>query len=738
MNNYRNLLDRHHKYLRYLLVLSFITFLILVAATSAQGANCLSVDGVSSGKTVADTDSSITISHTTGSGSDRLMLVGISYNNDFLETVTSVTYNSPTPLALEKVGEIANADDAMVYIYASISPSDGSVVSPDPGTYDVVINFSTNLTQGAIAGVMTFTSVHQTTPLGTFASNQGDDSTPASVNISSAPGELVYGVASAEYDALTTASSGQYERWKDSLSGESTNGAGGTDGGASTVSMTWDLNVAATPSNHWAIGGVSIKPASAGAKNLVMVVGTDDSQPYDSAKQALFESWGWTVAILDSVSAGQATYDNAALNNDVMYISESVSSGNVNTMANDLDIGIVVDEHWVWDDMNFFTNGNTGGSWGSSIYITDNNHYITSPFSTGSLTAYTQDANLADLPYTLATEGQLLATFGATAGGDPTLFAFETGDALYSGTATNRRVGFPSFDSNPSIWTTDFDTLLERSLDWAAGCAGAGGGPTNNDPVLNSIGPKSVEEGQLLEFTISATDPDTGDTLTYSASSLPTGATFNPGTQTFSWTPNVGDAGTYPNVRFTVDDNGTPQGSDFEDITITVTAAGGGGAGTPITAGDVAGYSCSMKITIDNTKVAFTSSEHFPVLISLTDDSLKTSGCGFVTDPDGDDIVFTNATTTLQLYHEIEKYDAATGELVAWVLVPSLSGTADTDIYMYFGDSNVTSPTESPTDVWDSNYVGVWHLDDTSGDTNLREYRRGCVRYGNTGSNRQD
>jgi hypothetical protein len=52
MNNF---LDRHHKYLRYLLVLSFITLVILVAATSAQGANCLSVDGVSSGTTVADT-----------------------------------------------------------------------------------------------------------------------------------------------------------------------------------------------------------------------------------------------------------------------------------------------------------------------------------------------------------------------------------------------------------------------------------------------------------------------------------------------------------------------------------------------------------------------------------------------------------------------------------------------------------------------------------------------------------
>jgi hypothetical protein len=122
-----------------------------------------------------------------------------------------------------------------------------------------------------------------------------------------------------------------------------------------------------------------------------------------------------------------------------------------------------------------------------------------------------------------------------------------------------------------------------------------------------------------------------------------------------------------------------------------------------------------MQITIDHTKVAF-ASENFPVLISLTDDSLTTFDCGFVEDPDGDDIVFTNATTTLQLYHEIEKYDAATGELIAWVLVPSLSGSADTDIYMYFGNSSVTSPTESPTDVWDSNYVGVWHLnEDPSG-----------------------
>jgi len=39
--------------------------------------------------------------------------------------------------------------------------------------------------------------------------------------------------------------------------------------------------------------------------------------------------------------------------------------------------------------------------------------------------------------------------------------------------------------------------------------------------------------------------------------------------------------------------------------------------------------------------------------------------------PDGDDIVFTDASGN-KLNHEIEKYNITTGELVAWVNVTSL------------------------------------------------------------------
>jgi uncharacterized delta-60 repeat protein len=95
-----------------------------------------------------------------------------------------------------------------------------------------------------------------------------------------------------------------------------------------------------------------------------------------------------------------------------------------------------------------------------------------------------------------------------------------------------------------------------------------GVGP-NLPPVLDPIGDKSVNEGQTLTFTVSATDPE-GGLLTYSASNLPSGASFNPSTRTFTWTPSYRQVGSYPNVVFTVTDQGTPQLSDSEAITITV------------------------------------------------------------------------------------------------------------------------------------------------------------------------
>ena len=94
----------------------------------------------------------------------------------------------------------------------------------------------------------------------------------------------------------------------------------------------------------------------------------------------------------------------------------------------------------------------------------------------------------------------------------------------------------------------------------------------NQPPVLAAIGAKSVDEGALLSFTAAATDPDLpANTLTYSLDAgAPAGASIDPATGLFTWTPTEAQGpGVYP-VTVRVTDNGAPPLDDYETIQITV------------------------------------------------------------------------------------------------------------------------------------------------------------------------
>jgi methyl coenzyme M reductase subunit C len=115
----------------------------------------------------------------------------------------------------------------------------------------------------------------------------------------------------------------------------------------------------------------------------------------------------------------------------------------------------------------------------------------------------------------------------------------------------------------------------------------------NLPPVLNLIGSKTVTEGTLLQFTITASDPDLpAQTLAYLASNLPSGATFNPTTRVFSWQPTIGQAGVYSGIHFEVSDGLL---TDSEDITITVKAS---------STSPVGGYSISLKKQAPTSNIA--------------------------------------------------------------------------------------------------------------------------------------
>ncbi|MBU4200419.1 MAG: DUF2341 domain-containing protein [Verrucomicrobia bacterium] len=128
------------------------------------------------------------------------------------------------------------------------------------------------------------------------------------------------------------------------------------------------------------------------------------------------------------------------------------------------------------------------------------------------------------------------------------------------------------------------------------------------------------------------------------------------------------------------------------------------------------GWSYGQTITVDHTKVAanFT---NFVILINLTNAILKdvTNG-GHIAQSDGGDIRFENSSN-VKLDHEIEKYIATNGQLVAWVKVDILSSNVDTVINMYYGS---TDPNKqwNITNTWESRAKMVCHFNETLGDTN--------------------
>ena len=139
----------------------------------------------------------------------------------------------------------------------------------------------------------------------------------------------------------------------------------------------------------------------------------------------------------------------------------------------------------------------------------------------------------------------------------------------------------------------------------------------------------------------------------------------------------------------------------------------------------------------------------FPVFVDHTDPELRCTpagpGCagppGVVQSSGGDDIVFQGEdaatcgamTPPCPLSHELQSYDGIAGRVRAWVRLPSLA--TGRVLHMYYGNGSITLPTERPRAVWDADYVGVWHLEE-SGTGNRSEYRDSS-QYGNHGQGGQ-
>jgi hypothetical protein len=134
-------------------------------------------------------------------------------------------------------------------------------------------------------------------------------------------------------------------------------------------------------------------------------------------------------------------------------------------------------------------------------------------------------------------------------------------------------------------------------------------------------------------------------------------------------------------------------------------------------------YSSRRTITINHAQVPNTDQSNFPFLFNTTDPLLRsTANGGHVTNTSAFDVIFTSDPAgTQKLDHEIEYYNGATGQFIAWVRIPALSHLTDTVIYMFYGNPAIAATQENKTGVWDANYSAVYHMADNAANTNVTD-----------------
>jgi len=144
------------------------------------------------------------------------------------------------------------------------------------------------------------------------------------------------------------------------------------------------------------------------------------------------------------------------------------------------------------------------------------------------------------------------------------------------------------------------------------------------------------------------------------------------------------------------------------------------------------GWQYRKMITFNHSMVADDLSD-FSVLINIADSDLKNKAQN-----DGDDILFMDDVGVAnRLFHEIEKWDNSSGELISWINIKNISSSTDTSIYMYYGNPSCAGQ-ENPGGTWNSDYEVVYHFNEKSGNAldSTFNYNDGIVTgvtYGSTG-----
>ena len=171
----------------------------------------------------------------------------------------------------------------------------------------------------------------------------------------------------------------------------------------------------------------------------------------------------------------------------------------------------------------------------------------------GATLSVTNTASDADVPTNTLTYTLLVAPGSASISTNG-IITWATTEA--DGPGTNTFKTKVTDNGSPNLSATNSFTVIVNEVNVA--------------PVVGALGNYTVNPGQTISFTATATDADLpANTLTFALVSPPSGATITGG-GLFNWRPTVAQANTTNSVKVKVTDNGLPNLSGTNSFTVIV------------------------------------------------------------------------------------------------------------------------------------------------------------------------
>ncbi|MEM8931116.1 MAG: PKD domain-containing protein [Acidobacteriota bacterium] len=241
--------------------------------------------------------------------------------------------------------------------------------------------------------------------------------------------------------------------------------------------------------------------AAAAARSALMVVGNVALGAGDRAIHDRLVADGWSVLPIDD---GASTTGDAT-GHDLVLISSTVSSNQVQAKFRDVPVPVLVWEPYVLDDLGM-TGTTSGLDYGSetgqtAVTIRDPGHPLSASFD-GSVTI---TSTAGKLTYGRAGAGATGVSRVGTRRERLGTLAYETGDTMVGHVAPARRVSTFLSDTTAASLTVDGWALVDAAVCWAVGCDGL--------PVARFDTAVSGPNGRIVDFDASASTAADGATL---------------------------------------------------------------------------------------------------------------------------------------------------------------------------------------------------------------------------------